>query len=155
MPLIAAALLIIAAIIYGAVMLYATVAAALGRIAGAAAVLLAALFIALFIGMFVNRYRAIHGVAVSGQRVLVLKCAWGQIRIDAIQKRGELNLDGKTAAFIFADIASARAVAQGKAWALELLLKHNGQALWTIPMSNGKQARRWAKIVRLAATQEL
>lgn len=136
-------------------MLYTTMAATFGRFAGIAAVLLAALFIALFIGMLVNRYRAIHGVAVRGQRVLVLKCAWGQIRIDAVQKRGELNLSGKTADFIFADIESARTVAQGKAWTLELLLKHNGQALWTIPMSNGKQARRWAKILTLAATQEL
>ena len=155
MPIIAAALLIIAAIIYGAVMLYLTVAAAFGQIAGTAAVLLAALLLALFILMLIGQYRAIHGVTIKGQRVLTLKCAWGQIRVDATQKRGELHLKGKPAYFIFADIESAQAVAQGKTWTLELRLNHNSQALWVIPMSNGKQARRWAKILTLAATQEL
>ena len=154
MPIVAA-LLIIAAVIYGAVMLYMTVAADFGQAAGAAAVVLAALLLALFVKMLISRYRTIHGVTIKGKRVLAMKDAWGQIHIDAIQKRGELHLHGKPAYFIFADIASAQAVAHGKTWTLELRLNHNSQALWIIPMSNGKQARRWAKIVTLAATQEL
>ncbi|MCQ9617451.1 hypothetical protein L1889_12750 [Paenalcaligenes niemegkensis] len=155
MPIIAAALLILAAIIYGATMLYLTVTAEFGRFSGVAAVVSAALVMALFISMGLRRYRAIHGVTIKGKRTLKLKGTWGEIRIDANQKSGKLDLEGKTVLFIFADIADARAVANEKTWQLELLLNNNNQALWSIPMSGGKEARRWTKILKLAAAQEL
>ena len=36
-----------------------------------------------------------------------------------------------------------------------LKLRHAAQAQWRIPMANRRQAKRWARILSLAASQQL
>ena len=66
-----------------------------------------------------------------------------------------MRLHDQDARFLFADIAGADAVERGGAWSLALRLKHQAQADWPIPMRNRQEAKRWAKIMALAASQEL
>ncbi|NUA31629.1 hypothetical protein [Cupriavidus basilensis] len=155
MPFIIAGIALIGALIYGAVRLYATVAAAYGAIAGTAAVLFCAALLAAFVASLVRRYRAIHGVKINGERILSLEGAWGTMRVDPERKRGALDVDGQQAKFIFADIASATALENGSAWMLALHLEHQAQGNWQIPMASRKEALRWAKIFDLAAVQKL
>ncbi|MFJ1254588.1 hypothetical protein [Cupriavidus sp. CuC1] len=155
MPFIIAGLALIAALIYGAVRLYATVAAAYGAIAGTAAVAFCAALLAVFVASLVRRYRAIHGVKIKGERILSLEGAWGTMRVDPERKRGVLDVGGQQAKFIFADIAGASALENGGKWMLALRLEHNAQGSWHIPMASRKEALRWAKIFDLAAVQKL
>lgn len=155
MPFIIAALALVGLLIYGAVRLYAAVALAYGALAGAAAVVVAAgLLVALVISL-VRRHRAVHGVNVKGQRIVSISGSWGQVAVDAEQKRGTLRLHGQDARFLFADIAGADVVEHDGAWLLALRLKHQAQAEWLVPMRNRAEAKRWAKIFALAASQEL
>ncbi|MBB0024397.1 hypothetical protein [Ralstonia pickettii] len=155
MPFIIAALALVGLQIYGALRLYAGVAAAYGAVAGGAAVLLAVALLAGAVVTFIRRYRAVHGVNVEGQRIVSLSASWGQVAVDAEQKRGTLQLHGQDARFLFADIAGADSVEREGAWTLALRLKHQTQADWPIPMRNRREAKRWAKIFALAASQEL
>ena len=155
MPFIIAALALVGLLIYGAIRLYAGVAAAYGAVAGGAAVLLAVVLLAGAVVTFIRRYRAVHGVNVKGQRIVSLSASWGQVAVDAEQKRGTLQLHGQGARFLFADIVGADAVEREGAWTLVLRLKHQAQADWLIPMRNRREAHRWAKIFALAASQEL
>ncbi|KJK22048.1 membrane protein [Burkholderiaceae bacterium 16] len=155
MPFIIAGLALIGALIYGAVRLYATVAAAFGWIAGTAAVVFCAALLAAFVASLVRRYRAIHGVKVKGERILSLEGSWGKVRVDPERKRGALDVDGQQTKFIFADIAGASALENGGKWKLALRLEHNAQGGWNIPMANRKEALRWVKIFDLAAVQKL
>ena len=155
MPFIIAAFALVGLLIYGAVRLYAMVASAYGAMAGSAAVLVATALLAGAVVTLIRRYRAVHGVNVKGQRIVSLSGGWGQVAVDAEQKRGTLQLHGQDARFLFADIAGAEAKEREGVWTLALRLKHQAQADWTIPMRNRQEAKRWAKIFALAATQEL
>lgn len=155
MPFIIAAFALVGLLIYGAVRLYATVASAYGAMAGGAAVLAATALLAGAVATLVRRYRAVHGVNVKGQRIVSASGDWGQIAVDAEQKRGTLQLHGQDARFLFADIAGADAAEHEGVWTLALRLKHQAQEQWPIPMRNRQEAKRWAKIFALAATQEL
>jgi len=155
MPFIIAAFALVGLLVYGAVRLYSVVALAYGALAGWAAVLAAAALLVGAVVALVRRYRAIHGVNVKGQRIVSVSGSWGQVAVDAEQKRGSLRLHGQGARFLFADIVGADAVEHNGAWSLALRLKHQAQADWPIPMRNRQEARRWTKIFALAVTQEL
>ncbi|WP_059411305.1 hypothetical protein [Cupriavidus basilensis] len=155
MPFILAGLALIGALIYGAVRLYATVAALSGPLAGAAAVAAGAALLAALAAGLLRRYRAIHGRKVDGERIVAVAGSWGSLRIEADNKRGYLDLGGQQAKFLFADIAGAAAADNGGTWMLGLALEHNAQARWDIPMASRKEALRWEKIIGLAAAQRL
>ncbi|WP_420993222.1 hypothetical protein ACKI2N_013825 [Cupriavidus sp. 30B13] len=155
MPFIIAGFALLGALIYGAVRLYAAVDAMSGPLAGAAAVAAGVALLAALAAGLLRRYRAIHGKTVDGARVVSLAGPWGSVRIDADNKRGYLDVGGQQAKFLFADIAGAQATDNGGRWTLALRLEHNAQASWEIPVANRKEARRWEKILGLAAAQKL
>ncbi|CAG9177018.1 hypothetical protein LMG23992_03394 [Cupriavidus laharis] len=155
MPFILLGLAVIGALIYGYVRLYHAVAGAFGTLAGAGAVALAAALLAALVADGVRRWRAIHGVRIQGERILSLDGTWGSLRVDAERKLGMVALGDAQSRFIFADIAGAEPVLKAGAWALALRLEHNARPLWQIPMPTRTHARRWAKILALAAQQKL
>lgn len=154
MPIVLA-FIALAALIYGAVALYVAAAARFGWLAGVVADLLAVVAIVAVIAAVVHRYRTIHGKTVNGKRVLSLTESWGDIHIDANEKRGSLAVDGRKAQFIFTDIGNVQALTRDGNWVLALHLEHNAQSDWEMPMPDRRQARRWAKIFTLAAEQNL
>lgn len=155
MPFIIAALALLVAIVYGAVNLYATVAARFGALAAGAAILICAALIAGLAVCAVRRYRAVHGVTVKGERRLSLTGPWGSLNIRVEQKSGSLKLAQQAARFVFSDIESAVPAKHGKTWTLVVRLRHNARAEWILPMKNGREANRWARVFSLASAQKL
>jgi hypothetical protein len=154
-PFILLGLALLAAFVYGVAQLYLKVTAAYGALAGTAAVLaLLAALTALGV-RWLQRYRAIHGRRVNGERVLALTGDWGSLRLDAERKNGVLEMNGQRVVLIFADIAAVRPVATGGQWQIALTLRHHTPADWSIPAPDGATASRWTRIFTLAAAQKL
>lgn len=154
MPLLLLPLLLIA-LILGAVWLYSQVASLFGAFAGFSAVVAVIAALTALVAWQLRRYRAIHGRAAGGRRVLSTEGAWGALHLNANGKTGSLALHGNTAQFIFADIVQAPAVLEDDGWSIHLALRHQARAKWVIPMHGRKQARQWEKILSYAASQKL
>ena len=145
---------LLAAMLFGAYQLYADVAGRFGVVAGVSAVVVVvAILIGLVIGL-VARHRYYHGKSQAGRRLLDVSGAWGTLVLNADEKRGRLMLDQQEVRFIFADI-EAVSHTEGTKTNVMLRLRHAAQAQWHIPMDNGRQARRWTRILSLAASQQL
>lgn len=141
---------IIAALVYGGMQLFSLVSASAGVIAAILSlVIAAAILLAPFI-MWRRRYVAIHGKKQQGQRILELVLPDGLIRLDALQKRGQIQTGQGTRAFIFADIAAVEQEGRG----LRLSLRNPTQN-WSIQPAHPADAKRWHKIISLAARQDL
>ena len=146
--------LVIAAMLFGAYRLYAEVADRFGAMVGTGAVILAvAILIGLVIGL-IARHRYYHGKLQAGRRLLDVSGEWGELTLNANDKHGRLQLNQQEVRFIFADIAAASCTDAPEASVL-LQLRHAAQDTWRIPMANRRQAKRWARILSLAASQQL
>lgn len=155
MPFILAGIAIVAAAVYYVLQLYRLVGAHFGTFAGIAAV---AACVAVVIGAvlyILRRYRAVHGVKIAGERILVLRGPWGSLNLDAEHKRGTVELDGQGSAFIFADIEVPSVAEADGGWILTFKLRHNARAEWPLWFSSSGEARRWARILTLAIHQKL
>lgn len=147
--------ILLGAIVFGTLRLYAGIAARFGPAAGVATVVLAVMVVVGLIMWQVRRYRLIHGKVVNGQRMLELPGDWGQLELDADKKQGSLTLHDVTTRFIFADIAGVSRKEQNGVQVVALQLRHADQVEWHIPFKSGKQAHRWERILSLAAAQKL
>lgn len=152
MPIIVVVLLIgiIAALVYGGMQLFSLVNAAAGAIAAIVSLLIAAaILVAPFI-VWRRRYLAIHGKKQQGQRILELAFPDGSIRLDALQKRGQIQTGQGTRAFIFADIEAVKPQGRGL-----MFVVRNPAQRWEIQTIKAGDAKRWHKILSLAAKQDL
>lgn len=152
MPIIVVLLFIgiIAALVYGGMQLFTLVSASAGVIAAMLSLLIAAaILVAPFI-VWQRRYLAIHGKKQQGQRILELVLPDGAIRLDALQKRGQIQTGQGTRGFIFADIEAVELQSRG----LRLTLRNPAQS-WDIQPAHAAEAKRWHKILSLAARQDL
>lgn len=152
MPIIVVLLFIgiIAALVYGGMQLFSLVSASAGVIAAILSLLIAAaILVAPFI-VWRRRYLAVHGKRQQGQRILELALPDGSIRLDALQKRGQIQTGQGTRAFIFADIEAIESQGRG----LTLVLRNPAQR-WETQTANSADAKRWHKILSLAARQDL
>ncbi|MDV2117150.1 hypothetical protein [Alcaligenes faecalis] len=141
---------IIVALVYGGMQLFNLVSASAGILAAILSLLIAAaILVAPFI-VWRRRYLAIHGKEQQGQRILELALPEGTIRLDALQKRGQIQTGQGTRGFIFADIEAVEPQGRG----LTLRLRNPAQS-WDIQPAHAAKAKRWHKILSLAARQDL
>src|SRR5690606_10807936 len=104
---------LIAALVYGGMQIFSLVIASAGVIAAILGLLIAAaILVAPFI-VWRRRYLAIHGKKQQGQRILELALPDGSIRLDALQKRGQIQTGQGTRGFIFADIEAVELQSRG------------------------------------------
>ncbi|WP_321266523.1 hypothetical protein [Alcaligenes faecalis] len=141
---------IIAALVYGGMQLFNLVSASAGAIAAILSLLIAAAILVAPFMVWRRRYLAIHGKKQQGQRIVELALPDGSIRLDALQKRGQIQTRQGVRAFIFADIEAVEPQGRG----LTLILRNPTQR-WEIQTSHFAEAKRWHKILNLAAKQDL
>lgn len=155
MPLLVAIPIVIGLIIFGAVRLYVAAATRFGWFAGIAANAAIVALAAAVAFVLVRRYRRIHGLRTGGHRMLTHAAGNALIEVDADHQRGRLRLADREASFIFADIDSVQTAQAQDAWSLRLCLRHSVPPEWEIPMPGRSEARRWQRILSLAAAQRL
>lgn len=139
----------------GIAQLYASVAA---RYGASSAIMTIVTITAIVIGLvyyLIHRHYYFHGKTTQGKRVLELSGEWGLLTIDAVKKRGQIILYDQQQDFIFSDLRNAECKNKNNLMLLVLSLNNAPLPHWEIPVIDRKQARRWQKILKLAAQQEL
>lgn len=147
--------ILLAAALFGLYRLYVFTAGFGGAIAAVAAVLATAAMAVGCVAFSVQRYRAVHGRRIQGERLLEASGDWGHLVVNADGRRAQLRLDGQEVDFIFGDIASVAPSANPSNPCVVLQLRTTPMRDWHIPMPNPREARRWARILTLAERRTL
>ncbi len=145
-----------AALVYGALRAYQSIAAhfCVGVALGAAVV--AALIVIALIAYWLQRRRDIapnlHGEGNWTHRV---GGAWGEARLAAGKRLCEITQGAEHGAYIFADLQSAQPERDASGWHVALRVSDARKPLWRLPMPSEREAKRWARIFTLAIAQKL
>jgi hypothetical protein len=154
MPIVVA-LLVLIALVWGAVHLFNVLAAQFGvGVAIGAAVLAAAIVVAAFAWWWRRRQEVAANIH-DGDWSHQLKENWGEVRLSAGKRLCNLTLNGAQGAYIFADLRAAQAAHDGHAWRVALEVKDSARPVWQLPMRDERQARQWQRIFTLAIAQKL
>ncbi|WP_153100095.1 hypothetical protein [Paraburkholderia hayleyella] len=148
-------LVVLAALAYGALWSFETLAAQFGlALAVGVAVLAAALLLLGAIG-FWRRQRAVAPNVHDGNWTHALSGPWGELRFAADKRLCKVKLAGDEGAYIFADLRGAAIEREGEGWRVELQVNDAARPVWRLPVKGKRQARQWQRIIRLAVAQRL
>ncbi|PCE26955.1 hypothetical protein BWP39_09205 [Paraburkholderia acidicola] len=149
-------LIVLIALIYGAVWSFDTLAVLFGYgVAIGAAVVAAALLIAA-IAWWWRRRRDVAANIHDGDWTHELKGGWGEVRLAAGKRLCNLQVDNVQGAYIFADLESATAQRDAqRGWQVELKVKDAKRPVWSLPVGDERRAKQWARIFTLAIQQKL
>ena len=155
MPILIAIPIVLIVLAIGAWRLYEIAVASIGMpLATLAAIVILVLLVA-GVTWRIRAYRAVHGVRKAGQPSHQLENGGTRLLLNAAERRATVEQGGKERVFIFADIESVQAIQATDGWTLVLALKHTQDAEVRLPMRSQAEARRWVKILTLAAAQKL
>ena len=149
-------LIVLIALIYGAVWSFDKLAVLYGYgVAIGAAVLAAALLIAV-IAWWWRRRREVAANIHEGDWTHELKGDWGEVRLAAAKRLCNLQVDGVQSAYIFADLEDATAQRDAQhGWQVDLKVKDAKRPVWSLPVGDERRAKQWARIFVLAIQQKL
>ena len=146
----------IAALVYGAYWSFNAIAAQFGTgVAVGAAVIAAALFVALIAWWWRRMREVAPNVRGEGDWTHRVAGAWGEARLAAGKRFCELTQGGAHGAYIFADLHDAQPARDANGWHVALRVADPKRPLWQLPMPGEREAKRWARIFRLAIAQKL
>jgi len=154
MPIVVA-LLVLIALIWGAVHVFNVLTVAFGIGVAIAAAVLAAAIVAAAFAYWWRRHQEVAANIHEGDWSHQLKDSWGEVRLSAGKRLCNLTLDGAQGAYIFADLRGALAERDGDAWRVALDVKDSAHPVWRLPMHSERQARQWQRIFTLAIAQKL
>ncbi|SDV49913.1 hypothetical protein [Chitinasiproducens palmae] len=153
MLLIVLALVILIALIVGAVWAYHALAATLGGLVAAVLVSLGLAVIAA-IPWYVLRARRLPGGA--GRGIYQLNGDWGEARLNAATHTVQLRCAGASAHYLFADLVDANASRQSDGGhCVDLEVRDAARPHWQLPVRSAREARCWRRVFRLAVAQRL
>jgi hypothetical protein len=145
-----------AALVYGAVRAYQSIAAHFGTGVAIGAAVVAALIVIALVAWWLQRRRDIapnlHGEGNWTHRVAG---AWGEARLAAGKRLCEITQGEQRGAYIFADLQSAQSERDANGWHVALRVADARMPLWQLPMASEREAKRWARIFTLAIAQKL
>ncbi|MCX5540402.1 hypothetical protein M3A49_13000 [Paraburkholderia sp. CNPSo 3076] len=145
-----------AALVYGAYWSFNAIAAQFGTgVAVGAALLAAALFVALIAWCWRRMRDVAPNVRGEGDWTHRVGGAWGEARLAAGKRFCELAQGGAHGAYIFADLQGAQPASDVNGWHVALRVADPKHPLWQLPMQSEREAKRWARIFRLAIAQKL
>jgi len=148
-------LLVLVALIYGAVQAFHALSAQFGfGVAVGVAVVVAALVLAA-IAYWLRRRKEVAANIRDGDWSHELKGEWGVVRLSAGKRLCDLQVNGERGSYIFADLQTAQPVREGERWQVALNAKDAAHPVWHLPMKSEREARQWARIFTLANAQKL
>jgi len=154
MPIVVGLLLLIA-LIYGAVQAFHALSAHFGLgVAVGVAVLVAALILAA-LAWWWRRHKEVSANIRDGDWTHELKGEWGDIRLAAGKRLCDVQLAGVRGSYIFADLQYAQPLRDGERWQVKLDVKDVAHPEWRLPMKSEREARQWTRIFTLAMAQKL
>nr|WP_137959568.1 hypothetical protein [Burkholderia sp. 4M9327F10] len=148
-------LAVLGALIYGAVWSFDALWAHFGiGVAVGVAVVVAGL-LAAGVVYWLRRRREVAANIHDGDWTHELKAPWGWVRLAAGKRLCSVQLDGLRGDFIFADLVGADVEQVGGRWTLALKVRGGKCTVWSFPMQDARQARRWKRVFGLAMEQRL
>jgi hypothetical protein len=158
MPIIVA-LVVLVAVIYGAVWSFHVLSAAYGVSVAIGAAVFAVLVVVSIAVYFWLRWKEVAPNVHDGDWTHELKRDWGGVRLAAAKRLCEVRVGGQVGMYIFADLHGARMEAAGAAtpgaWQVALNVKDTTQPRWNLPMQDRREAHKWCRILEKAAAQTL
>ncbi|MBP0596139.1 hypothetical protein J8I87_42385 [Paraburkholderia sp. LEh10] len=148
-------LLVLIALIYGAVQAFHALSARFGfGVAVGVAVLVAALLLAA-LAWWWRRHKEVSANIRDGDWTHELKGEWGGVRLAAGKRLCDVQVAGERGSYIFADLRDAQAMRDGERWQVKLDVKDSVHPEWRLPVKSEREARQWARIFVLAMAQKL
>ncbi|WP_179402848.1 hypothetical protein [Burkholderia guangdongensis] len=140
---------------WGAVQTFHAIAARFGEpVAVTAAVLAAAIVIAL-VAWWIKRVRDVAPNTKEEGWTHVAHRAWGELRVSATQGLLWLSHDGTDGRYTLSQLNGCDAETIGGRWHLVVRVRDAARGEWTLPMTNKRDAQRWARVLTLAKAQRL
>ncbi|MGV2293042.1 signal peptide protein [Trinickia sp. YCB016] len=154
MPIIIA-LLVLGALVVGAVYAFDFVAARLGEPAAIGISIVVALVVIALVARWIQRRREIAPNTKEGDWTHALVQTWGGIRVSATKGLLWLSVDGAEGEYTLTDLHDCAATDMDGRWYLIVKVRDKVRAEWKLPMSNKRDADRWTRILTLAQAQKL
>ena len=148
-------LLVLIALIYGAVQAFHALSAHFGLgVAVGVAVLVVALLLAA-LAWWWRRRKEVAANIRDGDWTHEIKGEWGGVRLAAGKRLCDVDVAGARGSYIFADLREAQPVREGDRWQVKLDVKDAVHPEWRLPMRSEREARQWVRIFVLAMGQKL
>jgi hypothetical protein len=148
-------LLVLIALVYGAVVAFNTIAARFGIALAIIVAVVLLLLIAAALARWWQRRREVAPNVRDGDWTHRLEGPWGELKFAADKRLCDITVASEHGAYIFADIVAARPERDDSAWQVHMTVRDPKHPVWSIPMSSEREANRWARIVGLAVVQKL
>ncbi|NIE65090.1 hypothetical protein [Burkholderia sp. Ax-1719] len=146
----------LAALVYGALRAYQSIAAHFGTGVAIGAAVVAALIVIALIAYWLQRRRDIApNLRGEGNWTHRVSGAWGEARLAAGKRLCDITQGAEHGAYIFADLQSAQCERDASGWHVALRVSDARKPLWQLPMPSEREAKRWARIFTLAIAQKL
>ncbi|HZZ10532.1 MAG TPA: hypothetical protein VFE79_07555 [Paraburkholderia sp.] len=154
MPIIVA-LLVLIALVYGAVRAFYALQAAFGLGVAVGVAVVVALLLVAAVAYWLRRRKEVAPNIREGDWTHELKGPWGSVRLAAGKRLCEIRLGGERGDYIFADLIGADVRDAEGQWQVAVEVKDARHPVWVLPMSGAAQARQWGRVFLLAVGQRL
>ncbi|TKC88255.1 signal peptide protein [Trinickia terrae] len=148
-------LMVLGALVVGAVYSFDVIAADLGKPAAIRISIVAVLAVAALAARWIQRRREIAPNTKEGGWTHALVQAWGGIRLSATKGLLWLSLDGAEGEYTLTDLHNCAAKDVDGRWYVIVKVRDKGRAEWKLPMPSKRDADRWTRILALAQAQRL
>jgi hypothetical protein len=149
------ALILVCAVIYGAVRAFNTLDVQFGIVVALGAAAVVALLVAVLAVWLLRRHRDVAPNASAGTWTHVLERGWGGLRFSAPQRLMMVTLNAVTGNYIFADLTGASVQQADQGWTVAIMVNDRAYPQWVLPMDSQHEAQRWTRVVQLAIAQKL
>ncbi|WP_323119209.1 signal peptide protein [Burkholderia alba] len=147
--------LILAALIWGAVYAFHSIAARFGEAAAIGAAVVAAAVVIALIAWWLRRRRDIAPNTREDGWTHLLRHGWGELRVSATKGLLWVSQDGAEGRYTLTDLNGCAAEAANDAWYLVVKVRDAHRAEWKLPMTGKRDAQRWERVLTLAKAQRL
>lgn len=149
-------LIVLAALVYGAVWSFQALATHFGMDVAIGAAAVAVVALAALLANWLRRRREIApNLRGEGDWTYRVAGAWGEARLAAGKRLCDLKLGAAHGTYILADLQGAQPTRDASGWSVALSVADAAKPLWHLPMPSEREARRWARIFTLAIAQKL